>query len=356
MDLNARIKNESWGTVRCEPVLDRHGRDVAVVIAKVAYAISPAGRVTLTFRPVRAGDTPDGFGGVLYPDDVVEEKPGTDVLLVGSAHPPRGKTVDRQLAWLVVGPIRKVVQVFGKRRYVKDLGGILIGPPAALGETPLRWDQCFGGRELSGGELKEEPFNPLGRGVALDPKTLVGTEAPCLEPVADPSTGRTPHASHACFAPIPTDFEPRRRLAGTHDEAWVKHRAPVRPKDFDLRHHTSAIPELHADKPLSPDEPFEIGGVIPEGLWKFQLPSYAFSFRAKVLGEERELPTHLDTILVDADRRVVELTWRAQLVLPKKWEHAELFSVRGEGTMPSAVLEEDGPAKGRAPAEVGART
>ena len=43
-------------------------RDVAVVVAKVAYAISPAGRVTLTFRPVRAGSTPDGFDGVLYPD------------------------------------------------------------------------------------------------------------------------------------------------------------------------------------------------------------------------------------------------------------------------------------------------
>lgn len=354
MDLNARCKNESWGTVRCEPTTDRLGRDVAVVVAKVAYAISPAGRVTLTFRPVRAGSTPDGFGGVLYPDDLVDEKLGTDVALVGSAHPPRGKTVDRQLAWLSVGSIRKVIQIFGRRSYVRDFGGVVPGPPSPLGETPLRWDQAFGGRDLSGDEFRDEPHNPVGRGFAADPRTLVGAEMPCLEPVADPNTGRVPHASHGCFAPIPPDWEPRRKLAGTHDEAWVKHRAPVRPKDFSVLHNSFAIPELRADKPLVGDEHIEVGGVTPEGLWSFRLPKYAFTFRARVMGEDHELPTHLDTILIDADRRVVELAWRARVLLPKKWEFVESIGVRGEGTMPSDVLEEDAARpKGRS-AEVGA--
>lgn len=328
--------------------MDRFGNDVAVAVAKASYVVSPAGRVALTFRPVRSGTTPDGHGGDLYPDDMVDVRLGTDVALVGTSHPPRGKTVERQLVWLSVGPLRKVVQVFGRRTYIKDFGGVVPSAPATLGETPLRYDFAWGGRHPSAPgapiEVFEEPFNPFGRGYVASPahaQSLVGTEAPRLEPVADPGTGKTPHASHGCFAPIPANWEPRRHLAGTHDGDWAKTRAPVRPKDFSLSHNSIAVPELHSDKPLVGDEPFEIGGVLAEGLWKFQLPKYGFTFHATVAGEERNVVTHLDTIFIDADERVVELTWRAAIPLPRKWELVERILCRGEGTMPEAVLEAD---------------
>ncbi len=343
MDLNTRCTNESWGTTRCEPMLDRHGNDVAVVVSKVAYSVSPAGRVSLVYRPVRTGDIQDERGGLRYPSDLADDKPGTDVVLVGTSRPPRGKSIDRQLAWLSVGPLRKVVQVFGRRLYTADFSGVVPGPPATLGETPLRYDLAFGGIDRSGGGWADEPHNPLGRGFALDPKSLIGTEAPRLEPVADPRTGRVPHPSHGCFAPIPPDWEPRRSLVGTHDLEWVEKRAPVRPRDFSTKHHLFAVPELHSDEPLTGDEPFEVGGVLAEGLWKFQLPRYAFSFFVKLATDEapRELSTHLDTVLVDADERVVELVYRASFVLPRKWELLERVIGRGVGTMPDEVLEVD---------------
>jgi hypothetical protein len=256
MDLNTRCTNESWGTTRCEPMLDRFGNDVAVVVSKVTYAVSPAGRVTLAFRPVRSGDILEssgleGRGVVRYPSDLADDKPGTDVVLVGTAKPPRGKTVDRQLAWVSVGPLRKVVQVYGRRVYTADFSGVVPGAPATLGETPLRYDLCFGGRDTANGGWAEEAHNPVGRGFAVDPKTLIGTEAPRLEPVADPRTGRVPHASHGCFAPIPPDWEPRRSLIGTHDAEWIEKRAPIRPRDFSVKHHLFAPPDLHAEQPLT---------------------------------------------------------------------------------------------------------
>jgi hypothetical protein len=61
-----------------------------------------------------------------------------------------------------------------------------------------------------------------------------------------------------------------------------------------------------------------------------------------MIGDERprELSTHLDTVLVDADERVVELVYRASFVLPRKWELVERIVSRGVGTMPAEVLED----------------
>lgn len=349
VDLNLRCDNRSWATVRGETTLDRHGNDVAVYVAKMAYSAIPAGdrcRVTLAFRPVRWSDISDGHGALTFPSDLVEQKSGTDVGLIGTAHPPRGKVVERQLAWLTMGPLRKVVHVIGKRSYVSDYKGMVPGPAAPLGPTPLRHENCYGGVDtetIDGVAIaREEPLNPVGRGFALQPISLVGKLAPALEPAVDPTTGRTPHPSEGCFAPVPGHWDPRRGLAGSHDEAWARTRAPVRPRDFDLRHHHWAVPGLHAESPLHPDDPIEVGGVLPEGLWKFRLPKYAVSFRAQLAGEEpREIKTHLDSVLIDADERVVELSWRASVVLPKKWELFEKMFVSGEGTLPPEVLEDD---------------
>jgi hypothetical protein len=340
MDLNPLCQNESWATVRAEPTLDRNGHDVAVVVAKVAYEVDPRGRVTLSFRPVRWSDVGDGHGGIKFAGELVDEKPGTDVALVGTAHPPRGKKVDRMLAWVTAGNLRKVVNVFGARRFTAEWRGVVAGPPATVEPTPLRYDLCFGGRDEEGEVWHEEAHNPAGRGFATDPTRLAGREAHVLEPVVDPKAGTTPHPSHGCFAPIPANWAPRLRYAGTHDEAWAKTRAPVRPKDFDVSHNLWAPPELHALDPLAPDVDFEIGGVIEEGLWRFKLPKYAVSFASITQGQRLEHPTHLDSVVIDADERTVELSWRAAIRLPRKWEFLEKICVRGEGTMPDSVLDD----------------
>lgn len=339
VDFDQRCTNESWATVRAEAMLDRHGHDVVVVVAKVAYTIAASGRVRIAFRPVRWADVPDGHGGVRFPGELVDDKPGTDVVLLGTLQPPRGKSVERMLAWVSVGPLRKVIAVHGARRLVPDWRGVVPGPAAPLEPTPLRWDLCFGGRDLSGEHVVEEPHNPVGRGFAVDPLTLSGHEAHRLEPVADPSTGKVPHPSHGCFAPIPPSWEPRRSLAGTHDADWAKNRAPVRPKDFHVRHNGCAVPELHASEPLEPDTPFEVGGLLPEGVWRFRLPKYDVEMASVTAGQRVEHRTHLDTVIIDADEQTVELVWRAAIRLPRKWEHLERIHVRGRGTMPEEVLE-----------------
>ncbi len=328
--------------MRAEPTLDRSGRDVCVVVAKIAYDVALNGRVTIAFRSPRFANVGDGHGGVKYPSDLVDDKPGTDIGLVGTAFPPPGKNVEKQLAWLQAGLLRKVVTIFGPRRYVATFSGVAPGSPTTLGPTPLTFDQCFGGTDHASPNHDSEPFNPRGKGFAVDLKTLVGKEAPALEPAGSfrgDATGGT-NKSHGCFAPIPETFEPRRGRAGTHDATWSRSRAPVRPLDFDVAHNAWAMPELRSEKPLPTETPFEVGGVLAEGIWRFKLPVYGMEFDQNILGEVRPVPTHLDSVLIDADERVVELTMPARAsILPRKWEMLERIVARGVGDMPKDVLD-----------------
>src|SRR6185503_1179882 len=89
MDVEALVENISWASVGGGTMLDRRGRDVAVVVAKVTYKVSIQGDVRRVLAPVRRQEQHDQGGGVRYPADLAaDEKPGTDVGLVGVAYPP----------------------------------------------------------------------------------------------------------------------------------------------------------------------------------------------------------------------------------------------------------------------------
>jgi hypothetical protein len=348
MNFEALVENISWASVAVDTTMDRHGRDVALVVAKVAYKVSFQGDPRLVLAPLRRMDEGDGGGGVRFPADLVaDEKPGTDVGLVGIAYPPPSHVggKGRAYAWLSVGNLRKVVVVNGPRVYRKDRRGVVPSEPAPLVEpVPLRFDHAYGGTDPTTGTM--EPSNPIGIGFSSQPERLIGKLAPPLEPVSVEEGGTTSLPSHATFAPIPAHWEPRRSRIGTHDAAWAKSRAPVRPSDFDPMHHAWSVPGLHSPTPLLGDEQVEVGGVLPEGVWRFRLPRYAVRFESQ-FGEKRAaLETHLDGFLIDTETRVIELSWRASIVLPKKWELLERIYVLGLGSLPEHVIRGPGQSVG----------
>jgi hypothetical protein len=128
---------------------------------------------------------------------------------------------------------------------------------------------------------------------------------------------------------------------GTCDAAWAEERGPIRPLDFDLLHHSWAAPGLHAKTPLRGDEPIEVGGVLPEGTWRFKLPLYPIFFESVLDDQVRNHPTHLDGLLIDADERVVELTYRTSIVLPMKWERLQEIRSSGPTSLDRAMLTDE---------------
>lgn len=335
MDFDQVLENRSFATVRTFATMDKDGFDVCLTVAKVAFRLSPTGQVRLGYRPVRASAQWDD-GTLRFPDDCQDEKPGTDIGLVGTAFPvatKESRSKNSAFAWLQVGKLRKVIQIFGPRHYGADLS---ISEPGPLAPTPLVYELAYGGREQDGSACDE---NPVGVGFTRKKLSLNGKPAPRLEPV-DEMLHNAPkaHPSHAAFAPIAEHWQPRLGFAGTHDDTWQRERNPLRPLDFNPRFFNWSPPGLYSSEPLQGDEPIEVAGVLPEGVWRFKLPAYPMRFEVDLDGTTLGPPTHLDGVLIDADERVVELTYRVATKLPMKWERLTAIRAIAMAKMPNELL------------------
>lgn len=343
MDFDGRIDNLTPMEVRCLPMDDRHGRAVLVTIAKVTYALSKTGvaRVAADPAPIRYQDEPfDGapYASIKYPSDWVDEKPGTDVIVLGTAIPPEGALFTEMDVSVRVGKLFKAVRVHGMRVFQSAVfGGVAPGPAQRLGPTPIRYELAQGGVDDEDPEhVVYDARNPSGIGFVEARKKRVGAAAPRLSvPVSVADPGREP----AGFGVIAAHWSPRIELAGTRDGAWQRKRAPVAPLDFDPRHNSAAHPDLHSASPLRPDEPVELVGMTPEGVFRFKLPDVEPRFVSRLDDELREHESHLDTFLIDADARRVELTWRLSLPLPRKAQRLDKIYVRATNDFPPSTRE-----------------
>ena len=57
-----------------------------------------------------------------------------------------------------------------------------------------------------------------------------------------------------------------------------------------------------------------------DGVWRVRLPREEPRFSSIIAGERRTHATHLDTVLIDARERRIELTWRVSILAPAKLE------------------------------------
>jgi len=325
------------------PMKDLDGASLLVIVYKIAFRTSRSGVVSVdeetpptpcladecyeeySRRPEQPGDAESS---IRRPSDLVAYKPGTDVLLVGNAYPSNQPHTDVSLR---MGPLHKVVRAHGLRvLQAGSFGGLSAGPARPLREPlPLRWELAYGGIDRSDPEKPaQEPRNPLGRGYSRSPKSVIGQPAPQLEDPAHPFGSSD--GGPACFGAIHRHWQPRVSFAGTYDTSWMETRMPLLPLDFDDRYHVTAPSDQWSLRPLLGDEPIEVVGATAEPSWHVRLPRVSPRFRAQCEGLWQDLPTHLDTVLIEPDRRRVELTFRASVVLPPKWERLQAAEIHGE--------------------------
>ena len=119
------------------------------------------------------------------------------------------------------------------------------------------------------------------------------------------------------FAPIDAFWEPRRSYAGTYDEQWLSQRAPYLPKDFDPRFLQIAPPDMIVPR-VHAGEWVDLRGWTPDGLLQFQLPDVPLRIVYRVDGKLVQRPAVIDTVMIEPDRRRLQLVWRAALSCDKK--------------------------------------
>jgi len=323
VDFQRRCQNLTPMETACLPMEDRHGRAVLLTVAKLTFAVSATGEWTVLERgaPIRRADVPvsdEPYASIHYPSDYVDEKPGTDVIFIGTAYPSASSpNATEQDVSVRVGLLHKTIRVYGPRVYqASGITSVTPGPARPLAPTPLRYELAWGGRdETDPHRIEVHQPNPAGRGFAESRQRLVDAPAHQLELS---STLLEANTEPAGFGPIAGSWQPRLSYAGTYDAAWRRERAPIAPADFDPRFHCCAHPDLYSPTPLDGTEPVEVLGATPEGIWRFQLPHYQPRFISTRQGLETEHATHLDTFLIDGDERRVEPTWRVSVPLPRK--------------------------------------
>lgn len=298
-------------------VRDRDGIHWWVVAIRATYDVDPVGRLVPGDEQLPPVMAPEHFGEVgrsslRYDSDLLEAKPGTDVLVHGSAHAPGGRPAASVPVMLRLGPIDKRIVVHGERVYYDGAMGLTTTSPRPFARQPLRYELAFGGGDFGAPDPAKWRFderNPVGRGFAPNPASLVETPAHAIEYVQ----GRAAAAGPAGFGPIDRGWLPRRTLAGTYDAAWIRDRKPLLPLDYDPAFSLCAPHDQRLPAPLVGGERMAVSNMTPEGMVVVEIPRKRFALSSRFGTNEREHGSQLTTVLLETDERRLSLVWQSAL-------------------------------------------
>ncbi len=308
---------------------DIEGAESAVVVLKATFELAPGEppmiareQTAVALADVYAGEP--GASSVVQPSDLCVGKPGTDLLLVACARPEREATqVDVEFR---VGRHRKLLRVFGERHWERVLGCTRMSRPKPFESIPLVWENAFGGADGTPRREKHHAYearNPIGRGFRAK-RSRRDVEAEPLPNVEDPAAlirrprHRPPPAG---CGPVAPGWQPRAAFAGTYDEAWLRDRSPLLPSDFNPRFFDRAPAGLVASQPPRAGEPVLVRGVGGAAALAFAVPDVAPRARLVLRDAVADLPLHLDTFLVDAERLRLELTFSGHQRIQGRLRH-----------------------------------
>lgn len=307
---------------------DRAGVDTLFIVIKATLQLRPNLSLAQEQVPVTMADEYYGEPARSSLRSVSEMhigKPGTDVLLVGSAQAPQGKPVARMGVTVSVAERRKQILVSGDRTWSSG------SPTAAIPFTsmPLVWERAFGGFHRTAERTLAEERNPVGCGFTGERSSaeMQRQSVPNLEDPGAPLQKLGQVSNPVCFAPICASWLPRRGYAGTYDENWQRTRAPYLPPDFDPRFLQCAIPELAFDRYLQGGERVQVEGCTPAGPLAFTVPVSPLDLAVMVAGAEVRPPANLETLLIEPDANRLCMTWRAALPCDRQVLKVEKISL-----------------------------
>lgn len=304
---------------------DQHGVDTLYVVLKATFSFA-GGRVALaeTRRPIATSDTfcgEPGASSLAYANEAHLLKPTTDVAVVGEAVTPDERPAPSCAVRVSVGPVQRLLQVFGDRVWRTGIGGQRASAPEPFVRMPLEYERAYGGsHDLGPKGVTFEARNPLGRG-HRGKRSAAELEGMALPNIEDPAAlihspdDRPAPAGVGFIAP---SWEPRKGFAGTYDERWRTTRAPYLPADFDPRFFQAANPDLVCPAPLVGGEPVELANLSLDGVVRFRLPACVFDVSVALGGRtERPLMT-METVLFEPTSSLVSLTFRGAVACDKR--------------------------------------
>jgi hypothetical protein len=285
-----------------------HGGFAFTVVCKATFELRPeVSPLAAEQEAVALADVYADTGALAIASELVPAKKRPEVLLMGHAYAPEGRPVPSLLARLVVGEIDKTIQIVGDRHFGRD--GRLSEPEVFTGML-LGWERADGGLGT---------FNPAGRslGSAARPDALGRVPAPNLLPVGLRLQSRSDTVSPVGFGPIAPQWPSRTACLRQHAAAWNPSRWPERPlpADIDLGYFNAA--PFDQQRAL----PFGEEGIYLENLHpRFAQLSTRLAPVTPVATVDhgagpQALQLRCDTLIIDTDRGLAMLVWRAHVLL-----------------------------------------
>lgn len=309
-------------------IRDRDGAHHWIVAVKATFMLRGRGRLDLADEQVPALLAPeynreDFVSSIRFEADLTGPKPGTDVIVNGSAYAPHGRPAGEVPVSLRVDGLQKVLLVRGVNVYHSAAGVVRTSRPRPFERMPVIYEQAFGGFDQNSPDPAEhrlDPRNPIGVGFATKTAHLVDTPGPnVVYPGQDPR-----RAGPAGFGVIASHWMPRLRYAGTYDAKWIKERRPLLPADYDDRFVMASPEDQRLPNHLRGGARIEIVNMTPEGVLSFDLPRIWLAFRTHIRGRAHEHRSRLTTVVVEPDERRLLMTWQSSLrVRPKDIDYLD---------------------------------
>ena len=299
-----KITNDTPFTVAPCPHLEHPEQPHLSIVAKGSWHITADGSLT-QLDPQRHffGDSyqnADPYQELLYPNEMELWKPSAEVVIIGSCYTPQQQPLTACNCGFRVGNIRKSVAVIGDRHWMPGFGQDLPSEPKSFTRMPLTWSRSLG--------AADNPQNPVGTGGR-------GTVLPNFENPDNLLRNPDQNIAPTGLSPINRMWQSRSELvpantSGLNEAGYIT----LDPQtDF---HFCNAAP---ADQRLQGyfrgNEQCEFTNLHPENPnLKTQLPGIAVRCLVRTeteqQREEREVPMHLDTVIVNLDEGWIECLWR----------------------------------------------
>jgi hypothetical protein len=289
-----------------------------LVAVRATFTVAEGGKLALADEQLPPVLAPEHHGepgksSLRYDSDLLAVKPTTDVLVVGSAHAPRGKATPTVPVVLRLGKLEKQLVVHGERAYYEGVAGLTTTTPRPFVTRPIQYELAWGGADTSDRDPSKhfiDERNPVGRGHARRSASLVNTPAHAIEHASGEPAVRGP----AGFGPIEPGWLPRRKLAGTYDAKWVETKKPLLPDDYDPAFALCAPADQRPERPLVGGERIGLLNMSPEGTLVLELPRIGLGFTSSFGRRRQEHGAPLlATVLVEPDERRLSLVWQSAL-------------------------------------------
>ena len=250
--------------------------------------------------------------------EIAPFKQGGEIYLYGSATPDRDNLIAMEVGMGLLftdgRDWKKILRVYGLRKWQSTKASYIMGPPGFVQAIPLQYEYAFGGANPNDDD-DAYAANPIGMGYNSDQRKLLCADLPRIE--VGPSFMSSPMQKPvpAGFAPLPVFWEPRRSEIGEPvADAFAQGGCPY-DRSAKKSLHNVAPHDQRFNTPFSGGEVLHLRALVANvshrQSLRIVLPTLQPQLYTIIDNKAAALSPLCDTVVVNTDEQTLFMIYRA---------------------------------------------